>query len=106
MNANVIPDPVIDGITDDGPKDNRNKEPSYIKHPAGCGCTTNKEQRISRQEREYNKTRFKKNDKEQDEVCPDTIFLDYRDHILVKMKENSYQRIYHGFWKLCARFLY
>jgi len=100
MKSHIIPDPVIDRIAYDCPKDNGNKEPPDIEHPARRSGPPDKEQRISRQEREYDKTRFKKDNEEQDKVCPDTVFMDYGNHILVDMKKKGDQRIYHRFWKI------
>ena len=73
---------------------------SWVEILARRSGPPDKEQRISRQEREYDKTRFKKDNEEQDKVCPDTIFMDYGNHILVDMKKKGDQRIYHRFWKI------
>ena len=99
MKADIIPDPVIDGISYDCSKNNRNEKRPDIEHAARCCSTANEEQRISREEREDDKTRFKEDDEEQDEVRPETVFLDHRGHVLIDMEENGYQRVDHVFRK-------
>ena len=76
VEPDVISDPVVHGIAEDRTKDNCNKQPLDIKNTT-CRCSSRDEQDgVPRKEGHDDNPGFKKDDTEQDKICPHTVLVD------------------------------
>src|SRR3989304_3097739 len=75
--ANVVPDPIVHGIAEDGSNAQEKKKKERTQTPRGGNAhpPRREKERIARQKRRYHQPRLAKDNYEEDQVRPDAIIV-------------------------------
>ncbi len=87
LGADIVPDPVIDRIPQDGCRNEQRDEPFDTKAAHRGECSGSEEKRVSGKKRRDDESGFEENDHEKDEIGPEAELLDDSVQMLIEMED-------------------